>query len=88
MDLRFCPLSRIAPFICEIYYFVENVKMKLVEVSGTCHGVGAAFDIDTLDFGIIVKNSKLTKLLKLENIGDIGTKFHFTDTELFKPHFM
>lgn len=58
----------------------------MLNISGACHGIELKLMEDTLGFGSVVINSKLTKTLQLTNLGDIGAKFNW-DTQLCSKYF-
>jgi len=53
----------------------NNEPRKLLNIEGICHGLELKLMEDTLGFGPVVINSKLTKHLQLANLGDIGAYF-------------
>ncbi len=55
-------------------------------VSGTCKGAGVRLDTDKLPFGGVIKNSSLTKKLKLDNLEDTGVRFRWAANE-HSPNF-
>ena len=64
----------------------NNEIRKVLNVAGACHGIELKLVEDTVGFGAVVLNSKLTKSVQLANLGDIGAKFVW-DTSLCKNYF-
>lgn len=82
IELRFHPQTRINSFKKEISYSIaENEEVhKLLYIQGSCHGMELKLMEDTLGFASVVVGSKLTKSIQLNNLGDIGAKFHWDTT--------
>lgn len=77
IEIRFNPRARLHQFKEELYYkIVENNEVrKLLNINGSCHGIELKLMEENLGFGPVVINAKLTKMLQLANLGDIGSKF-------------
>lgn len=69
-------------FKSEIFYEIcENKeKKKLMNVAACAHGIEMKLMEDTVGFGTVVINSKITKPVQLSNFGDIGSKFEWDTT--------
>ena len=51
-----------------------------MNVTGCSHGIEMKLMEDTVGFGTVVINSKITKTMQLSNFGDIGSKFDWDTT--------
>ena len=76
-EISFKPNTRINAFKTDIFYkIIENQeKKKLLNVFATAHGIEMKLMEDTVGFGTVVVNSKITKTIQLSNFGDVGSKF-------------
>jgi hydrocephalus-inducing protein len=81
--VTFRPTARINAFKVELNYkIVENQeKKKLLNIFTAAHGIEMKLMEDTVGFGTVVVQSKMTKTIQLSNFGDIGSKFEW-DTSL------
>ena len=61
-------------------------KKKLSNIFTTAHGIEMRLMEDTVGFGTVVVNSKITKSVQLSNFGDIGSKFEW-DTKFCGKYF-
>ncbi|KAJ3142605.1 hypothetical protein HK100_000034 [Physocladia obscura] len=86
VDFKFAPHIRIPPFAEEINLEAPGISRPLFLLSGTCQGIEVRLENDTLPFGAIVQKSSTTRRIQLQNIGDIGAKFHW-DALKFEPDF-
>ncbi len=87
IDVRFTPQARIATFAERLLIQSEGgIPKPLLMVTGSCVGVEIHMDTDCIPFGKVCVNSRLTRKLRIENAGDVGTKFKW-NTEAFEPHF-
>ena len=79
IDFSFRPTARINSYKSSIYYkIIENQEKKqLLNIFGTAHGIEMKLMEDTVGFGTVVVNSKITKTIQLSNFGDIGSKFEW-----------
>lgn len=77
LEVSFRPTMRISPFKAElIYKIVDNQeKRKLLNIFTTAHGIEMKLMEDTVGFGTVVVNSKISKTIQLSNFGDIPSKF-------------
>lgn len=51
-----------------------------MSVQTAAHGVELKLMEETVGFGTVVSNSKVTKSVQLANLGDIGTRFEWDTT--------
>ena len=88
LELSFRPTTRVSPFKAELFYkIIENQeKKKLLNVYTTAHGIEMKLMEDTVGFGTVVINSKISKSIQLSNFGDIGSKFEW-DTRFCGKYF-
>jgi len=87
IEIRFAPTLRMPAFKHDIMLQIkDNETRKLCTVTGVSHGIEVKFIEDTVDFGSVVKGSRLTKLVQLSNFGDIGTKFTW-DSKIIPKQF-
>ena len=88
LELSFKPMMRVSPFKAEILYkIIDNQeKRKLLNIFTTAHGIEMRLMEDTVGFGTVVVNSKITKTVQLSNFGDIGSKFEW-DTRFCGKYF-
>ena len=82
LELRFAPNTRIGTFDRKLDIDAAGVTRPLLSVSGTCQGLELRLDSETLSFGSVVKNSSVTKKLRLSNMGEIGAKFKWPSVML------
>lgn len=88
LELSFRPSMRIPAFKTELLYkIIENQeKRKLLNIFTTAHGIEMKLMEDTVGFGTVVINSKITKTIQLSNFGDIGSNFEW-DTRFCGKYF-
>ncbi|KAJ3106206.1 hypothetical protein HDU97_006839 [Phlyctochytrium planicorne] len=86
VELKFQPQHRIPTFSEEIILEAPGVSKPLFMVSGACQGIEVKLENDTLPFGAVVQRSCTTRRIQLQNVGDIGAKFHWDITK-FQPDF-
>jgi len=88
IEIRFNPHIRLHHFKNELFYQItENKEVyKLLNIIGCCHGIELKLHQDTLGFGSVVVNSKLTREVKIENLGDVNARFTW-DTTYCKRYF-
>eukprot|EP01022_Parablepharisma_sp_SALTPOND_P020800 TRINITY_DN386_c0_g1_i3.p1 TRINITY_DN386_c0_g1~~TRINITY_DN386_c0_g1_i3.p1 ORF type:complete len:4093 (+),score=589.86 TRINITY_DN386_c0_g1_i3:873-13151(+) len=87
IEVRFQPTARMPAFKHELLFQIkDNETRRLCTVTGVSHGIEIKFIEDTIDFGSVVKDSRLTKQLQIANFGDIDAKF-FWDTKTIPKHF-
>jgi len=77
IEIRFRPQVRLHQFKQDLVYkIVENQEVrKLLTVQAASHGVELKLIENTIGFGAVVINSKLTRTIQLSNLGDIGCHF-------------
>jgi len=82
VEIRFNPKARLHQFKYELnYQIVENKEShKLTNIIGSCHGIELKLLQDTIGFGSVVVNSKLTREVQLVNLGDVKAKFNWDTT--------
>jgi hydrocephalus-inducing protein len=82
MEIAFKPIARINAFKAELNYkIVQNQeKKKLLNIFTTAHGIEMKLMEDTVGFGTVVIDSKITKTVQLSNFGDVGSKFEWDTT--------
>lgn len=51
-----------------------------MNINACSHGIEMKLMEDTVGFGTVVVNSKITKTVQLSNFGDIGSKFEWDTT--------
>ena len=80
-DIKFSfkPTARSHAFKTPIFYkIIENQEKKqLLNIFGAAHGIEMKLMEDTVGFGTVVVNSKITKTIQLSNFGDVGSKFEW-----------
>ena len=86
LELRFSPGARIGPFTEELMIRTPGGERPLVTMTGSCQGIEVVLETDSLPFGTVCEHCKITRMLQLENIGDLGTKFRW-DASAFGPDF-
>ncbi|XP_048461536.1 hydrocephalus-inducing protein homolog [Rhincodon typus] len=84
--VTFSPTYRIPQFAEEVMMECVGVSKPLFVIRGCCQGIEISLDQNCIAFGSVVLRSSVTRLIVLENIGDIGASFRW-DVEKFKPHF-
>ncbi|XP_059507551.1 hydrocephalus-inducing protein homolog [Stegostoma tigrinum] len=84
--VTFSPTYRIPQFAEEVMMECVGVSKPLFVIRGCCQGIEISLDQNCIAFGSVVLRSSVTRLIVLENIGDIGASFKW-DVEKFKPHF-
>ena len=82
VEIRFNPTTRLHQFKYELYYQIVDNKetYKLSNITGCCHGIELKLHQDSVGFGSVVVNSKLTREIRVENLGDINAKFAWDTT--------
>ncbi|KAJ3287536.1 hypothetical protein HK104_008544 [Borealophlyctis nickersoniae] len=86
VELKFQPQQRIPPFSEEVSLEAPGLSKPLFVVVGACQGIDVKLENDTLPFGAVVQKSTTTRRMQLQNVGDIGAKFHW-DAAKFGPDF-
>ena len=88
VQVTFAPKTRIHQFKHELFYQIvgNKDKYKLLNLSGSCHGIELKLLADTAGFGPVVIGSKSTKEVTAVNLGDINAKFQW-DTTFCKDYF-
>jgi len=78
VNLRFQPMYKIPQFRVPLIARCDNGnEVRLLNVSGTCHATEVRLSEHSVFFGDVVYKSKATRLVKLQNFGDLGAKFRF-----------
>ncbi|KAI9203105.1 uncharacterized protein BJ171DRAFT_600257 [Polychytrium aggregatum] len=86
LDLKFYPQQRIPPFSEEVFLEAPGFSRPLFVVMGACQGIEVKLENETLPFGAVVQRSCTTRRIQLQNVGDIGAKFHW-DISKLSPDF-
>lgn len=88
VEIRFNPMTRLHQFKHELnYQIVENKEVhKLTNIIGCCHGIELKLLQDTVGFGSVVINSKLTREVQVVNLGDVRAYFEW-DTFLCERYY-
>jgi len=88
VTVRFNPKTRLPPFSCEVIMEVEGVEDDRVifSVTGVAHGIELKLMENTLAFGNVVKDSRLTKTMQMSNFGDVKANFNW-DAKAFGKNF-
>eukprot|EP00753_Platysulcus_tardus_P018896 PLAT7033.13.p2 GENE.PLAT7033.13~~PLAT7033.13.p2 ORF type:complete len:1497 (-),score=833.67 PLAT7033.13:92-4582(-) len=93
ITIRFSPGKRTPPFselllarVGDVGHAHRGRPRQLLSVAGGCAGMEVELESDLLSFRDVCLGSRLTKSLRLENVGDIGTRFTW-DPRGFAPHF-
>ncbi|XP_078068146.1 hydrocephalus-inducing protein-like [Mustelus asterias] len=84
--VTFCPTYRIPQFAEEVMMECTGVSRPLFAIRGCGQGIEIILDQDCIAFGAVVLCSQVTRLIMIQNVGDIGARFKW-DIEKFKPHF-
>lgn len=87
IEFRFAPTQRIPSFQKDISIRVGGCTKKLLTLSGCCQGIEVALETDTLSFGAVCLGSQLVRKVRLQNRGDVATKFQWNTRE-FAPDFL
>jgi len=84
--VRFNPKQRLPPFSQEVIMEVEGVEEDrvLFDVTGVAHGIELKLMENTLAFGNVVKDSRLTKTMQMSNFGDVKANFSWNAKEFGK----
>ncbi|XJO77830.1 hypothetical protein BDV3_002359 [Batrachochytrium dendrobatidis] len=86
MDLKFVPHHRIPAFTEELRVEAPGVAYPLFAITGACQGIDVRLENDIVTLGAVVQQSSITRRIQLQNIGEIGTKFHW-NSKKFLPDF-
>lgn len=88
LEFKFRPRQRLPDFDQDIMIQVEGEEepRKLCSVMGTAHGIELKIMDEVLDFGSVVKDSRLTKTLQMSNFGDVKANFEW-DMKSFSQNF-
>eukprot|EP00644_Phytophthora_capsici_P002092 jgi/Phyca11/21187/fgenesh1_pg.PHYCAscaffold_84_\ len=87
IEFRFAPTQRTPSFQKEVSIRVGSSKKKLLTLSGCCQGIEVVLETDTLSYGAVCLGSQLVRKIRLQNRGDVATKFHWNVRE-FAPDFV
>ncbi|KAK1936582.1 Hydrocephalus-inducing protein [Phytophthora citrophthora] len=87
IEFRFAPTQRTPSFQKDVFIRVGSSKKKLLTLSGCCQGIEVALETDTLSYGAVCLGSQLVRKIRLQNRGDVATKFHWNVRE-FAPDFV
>lgn len=84
--VSFMPTSRVPQFTEEVTLECQGSSQPLFVVSGSCHGLQVALDLDYVPFGAVVQDTSSVRKILMINSGDIGAAFRWK-LEDFGPHF-
>ncbi|KAL3657260.1 hypothetical protein V7S43_017769 [Phytophthora oleae] len=87
IEFRFAPTQRIPSFQKDVFIRVGGGRKKLLTLSGCCQGIEVALETDTLSYGAVCLGSQLVRKIRLQNRGDVATKFQWNVRE-FAPDFV
>ncbi|KAL4085786.1 hypothetical protein PRIC1_014796 [Phytophthora ramorum] len=87
LEFRFAPTQRIPSFQKEVLIRVGGSTKKLLVLSGCCQGIEVVLETDTLSYGAVCLGSQLVRKIRLQNRGDIPTKFQWNVRD-FAPDFL
>jgi hydrocephalus-inducing protein len=78
VEFRFTPMYKIIPFRLPLVAKCDHgVDIRLFQISGTCHATEVRLSEHSVFFGDVVVGSQSSRLVKLHNFGDLGSRFHF-----------
>lgn len=86
LEMVFAPQSRILPFSEDLRMEVAGTNRTLMVLSASAVGVELKLESDMVFFGAIVKGTRTSRKMQLENVGDIGTKWRWAPGA-FAPDF-
>ncbi|KAE9352056.1 Hydrocephalus-inducing protein [Phytophthora rubi] len=87
IEFRFAPTQRIPSFQKDVFIRVGGSTKKLLTLSGCCQGIEVGLETDTLSYGAVCLGSQLVRKVRLQNRGDVATKFQWSVRE-FAPDFL
>ncbi|EGZ27382.1 hypothetical protein PHYSODRAFT_470288 [Phytophthora sojae] len=87
IEFRFAPTQRIPSFQKDVFIRVDSSVKKLLTLSGCCQGIEVGLETDTLSYGAVCLGSQLVRKVRLQNRGDVATKFQWSVRE-FAPDFL
>ena len=76
LEVRFAPAARIRPFSEPVVVTVCGLPRPLLVVSGACVAMDLQLEMDQVAFGQAVLNSRITRRLMLQNLGDMPSRFN------------
>ena len=85
LEVRFAPAARIRPFSEPVVVTVCGLPRPLLVVSGACVAMDLQLEMDQVAFGQAVLNSRITRRLMLQNLGDMPSRFNVQGA--FAPDF-
>jgi len=71
IELRFAPGTRLPQFAERVVALVCGLKRPLFSVSGACVAMDLQLEMEQLSFGQATLNSRITRPLMLQNMGDL-----------------
>jgi len=86
LELRFQPSLRIRPFSEQLVLRVCGLPRPILILDGACIAMDLKLEMDQLTFGQVVLNSRITRRLMLQNLGDMPSAFRL-DKSRFEPDF-
>eukprot|EP00965_Chrysotila_dentata_P045391 1508029-Pleurochrysis_carterae.AAC.3 len=86
LEIRFSPTARIQPFTEQVALRACGITMPLLILNGACVAMELQLEMDQLTFGQVVLNSRITRRLMLQNLGDMPSAFRL-DKSTLEPDF-
>jgi hydrocephalus-inducing protein len=78
VDLRFMPNYKISPFRHPLFAKCDHgVDVRLMQIAGSCHATEVRLSELCVFFSDVVVGSQASRVVKLHNFGDLGSKFRF-----------
>ncbi|KAF1774057.1 Abnormal spindle-like microcephaly-associated protein, ASH domain [Phytophthora cactorum] len=87
IEFLFAPTQRIPSFQKDVFIRMSGSTKKLLTLSGCCQGIEVILETDTLSYGPVCLGSQLVRKVRLQNRGDVPTKFQWNVRE-FAPDFL
>ncbi|ETO64005.1 hypothetical protein F444_18403 [Phytophthora nicotianae P1976] len=87
IEFLFAPTQRIPSFQKDISIRTGGNSKKLLTLSGCCQGIEVILETDTLSYGPVCLGSQFVRKVRLQNRGDVATKFLWNTRE-FAPDFL
>ncbi|KAG3249966.1 Hydrocephalus-inducing [Phytophthora idaei] len=87
IEFLFAPTQRIPSFQKDVFIRMSGSTKKLLTLSGCCQGIEVILETDTLSYGPVCLGSQLVRKARLQNRGDVPTKFQWNVRE-FAPDFL
>ncbi|CAB3998552.1 Hypothetical predicted protein [Paramuricea clavata] len=81
VHVMFTPTTRIPQFTEEVMLECAGLCQTVFLVSGTCQAVDIKLDSTSVPFGAVVIGSQSSRVLVMQNLGDIGARFSWNMNE-------